>query len=266
MSHSNHRVRGVVLAATWGLAALLAPSASAEIKVIQLTPSRVETRGTCGHDDGSPCGAASMCLPTMGLAPPESNVEAHAGFQNRYKPGSGICPCWEWVSCYVRGFFEFDLAPLQGNPVVAAELQWTNRTNKQLGSVATNEGTCLQSLYVVTGPWAGLKTPGDQLQLDLFGPQRVSESIQVGHTVRAWARGLSPNHGFMVAGMKEAITPKNGEECMTRLQGIQLSVMINQKQPPPSGWPSPPPTGSGSERPTSRRRLPPQEGARSPGR
>ncbi len=125
------------------------------------------------------CGTPCLGLPTMGEACVNVNGnsidtwlknEIAVGWQDRYKPGTNPCPCWESASNMSHGYVKFDVSPLKGKEILSASLAWNKSTiSSGEGTVATNipkHVSCVRFLLEATGPWKLDATPGKILYND----------------------------------------------------------------------------------------------------
>ena len=177
---------------------------------------------TMGEACGSPVGPP---IPPGSTKTWPDNI-TWVGWGDRYKPGSGACPCWEWVSTMSHGYVKFDVSPLQGKKIESATLAWRKSTIESGdGSVATNlpdPASCVRYLLEATGPWKADATPATVLFGDL-DQHPDTELRNVAKVVKKWV-DTGQNHGFMFTPKRNWTESKSNNRCTNSLHDFELFV------------------------------------------
>lgn len=209
--------------------ALVAPGCGKKLVTVKLTPTEVVTKSDEDDDHNdfaclTPCGInlLTTCKPEVYSTAPQ---QAFVGYSRSYKEGTPPCPCWAWVSCFSRAYVRFDLAAVPSADIVTAKLHWYPKTEKNVGGVASNDGTCVKQIYVAKQPWGPVKIAGESLEL-----ASVWAFALVPEVVAKWKKGEIPNHGFFFVGTDESLSGKSHDYCETELSNFGLEVIAAVKK------------------------------------
>jgi hypothetical protein len=144
------------------------------------------------------------------------------GGLHHYDPGSGLAPCWDWVSAVDRGFARFDLTPVVGKKIATAKLSWGAMTSRFANGTAQNFPTCLKSLREPKGAWAW-SVPYDLVTDELDQPA-LEGGVFVTELVAKWAKAGGGERSIYFAAADEQTHAKTNARCTTLVYGLGLAV------------------------------------------
>ena len=160
----------------------------------------------------------------------QSKGELLVGYSHTYRDGT----CWQHYNVIYQGAVLFPVLEKLGGKkfVVKARLQY---------SLEGRGNSCAKSLWLTETDWSH-GWNGDNLipvtdRLALLPPGGTSFDIDVTNIVNHWARGTTPNTGFIFLGAKENFDAFSdtdmltSERCQSLYNNFVLVVTFLQKAP-----------------------------------